>query len=508
MVPMLDVLKMRSLYYDKSYTFAAIAREMGCDYRTVKTWVLKEDFSPEMLTPVPRASKLDPYKSFIDDILEKDRLIRFHKQRHTSLRIYERLQEEKGFTGSYSIVNRYVRNARAKLGMDQHEAYIPLDHPPGTAQCDFGTAEYIENGVSVLGRYVVLSFPYSNAGFLQLCPGENLECLLEGLQAIFQYINGVPTEIWFDNASAIVKNVLSDGKRDVTERFAQFEAHYGFKATFMNPASGNEKGNVERAVCALRNRFLVPVPSFVSIDEENRLLLDRCKEKLSRIHYKHDVPISELFAADEKAMLALNPHDFDTARYVVCRTDKYGKLVLDGLYTYSSSPAVNASTVKLRVTAREVTIYDEEGHEIVHHRRLYGPKAESMNWVPYLRFIARKPRALLNSGLFQMLPEDIQNFAKSCTNTQRGNLMRMLSDLTDEGGFDHAVRTLQIGIQFNATDPDSLKTLYRRMYSDIPVLPDIDISGTKIPQMPHIPANTDLAMLDQALRQGGTSKNV
>ena len=507
MVPMIDVLKMRYLYYDKSYTFAAIAREMGCDYRTVKYWVLKEDFSPEMPMSAPRPSKIDPYKPFIDNILEQDRQVRFHKQRHTSLRIFERLKKETDFDGSYSIVNRYVRNAKARLGMDPKEAYIPLIHPAGTAQCDFGEAEYIENGVSVLGRYVVLCFPQSNARFLQICPGENLECLLEGLQNIFRYIGGVPTEIWFDNASAIVKNILHDGQRDVTERFSQFQAHYGFKAVYMNPASGNEKGAVERAVAYLRNWLLVPVPSFKDFDEENRLLLEKCTGMLSNIHYKHEVPISELYADDEKAMLSLNPHDFDTARYVVCRTDKYGKLVLDSQYTYSASPAVNASTVKLRVTAREVVIYDEEGHEVVRHRRLYGPKAESMNWAPYLKFIARKPRALLNSGLFQMLPEDIQNFAKSCTNTQRGRLMQMLSDLTDKGGFDQAVRTLQVGIQFNATDPDSLKALYRRMYSDIPVLPDIDFTGTRIPQVPHIPTNTDLAMLDQALRQGGTSKH-
>lgn len=48
-------------------------------------------------------------------------------------------------------------------------------------------------------KYLVLSFPYSNGGFLQLNYGENMECLLEGLVAIFEHIGGVPTEIWFDN---------------------------------------------------------------------------------------------------------------------------------------------------------------------------------------------------------------------------------------------------------------------------------------------------------------------
>ena len=67
------------------------------------------------------------------------------------------------------------------------------------------------NGRLISGKYLVLSFPWSNAGYLQLFYGENTECLLEGLDAIFQHIGGVPREIWFDNASSMVKNVIKGG---------------------------------------------------------------------------------------------------------------------------------------------------------------------------------------------------------------------------------------------------------------------------------------------------------
>lgn len=93
-------------------------------------------------------------------------------------------------------------------------------HHPGEGQADFGTADFCENSrLHHEAKYLVLSFPYSNGGFLQLNYGENMECLLEGLVAIFEHIGGVPTESWFDNTRTIVTKVIKGGGRDVTERF-------------------------------------------------------------------------------------------------------------------------------------------------------------------------------------------------------------------------------------------------------------------------------------------------
>lgn len=260
---------------------------------------------------------------------------------------------------------------------------------------------------------------------------------------------------------------------------------------------------MENAVGTLRREFLVPVPEFVSITEENKLLLEKCTSKLEENHYKHGVPIKDLFADDVKNLLVLNPHEFDTARYTIARTDKYGKLVLDAKYTYSASPAVHSMSVQLKITSSEVIIYDNDMHEIVRHQRLYGEKAESMSWIPYLKFIARKPRSLFNSGVYEMMPTDMQNFMKACDNGQRGKVLKMLADLTDRSGFESALNTIHAGIRYNATDPDSLMMLYRRMYSKVPLLPQINTAGTPIPSMPHIANNTDLTLLDQAVREGG-----
>lgn len=62
-----------------------------------------------------------------------------------------------------------------------------------------------------------------------------MECLLEGLAAFFEYIGGVPPEIWFDNTLTIGTKVIKGGGRNVTEVFQRFREHYRIKAVFMNP---------------------------------------------------------------------------------------------------------------------------------------------------------------------------------------------------------------------------------------------------------------------------------
>ena len=81
----------------------------------------------------PRRPKLEPFTAVIDQILVDD-LRRPRKQRHTAQRIFQRLRDEHGFGGQYTIVKDYVREHRRR----SQEMFVPLSHPPGHAQCDFG----------------------------------------------------------------------------------------------------------------------------------------------------------------------------------------------------------------------------------------------------------------------------------------------------------------------------------------------------------------------------------
>ena len=254
--------------------------------------------------------------------------------------------------------------------------------------------------------------------------------------------------------------------------------------------------------CAL---LLVPVPRFDNLAEENRHLLGHCEIDMQREHYDDDESrfISELFEEDKVHLLPLPSVPFDTALYTTATTDKYGKFTLDaGKHRYSASPAFCESIVNLKITSSAVIVMDTDMHEIVRHKRLYGDEHERMDWLPYLTYIARKPRSLRNSGIYDMLPQSMQIYMDNCESKERGRVLKVLAELTERTGFASAVKTVDEAVRLNATDPDSLQSLYRRTYADVPLLPPLE-NKAALPQQKVVPFRNDLLALDAALKKGG-----
>jgi transposase len=105
-----------------------------------------------------RRPKLDGFTGIIDAWLEADRGVH-RKQRHTAKRVFDRLREEHGFTGGYTIVKDYMRE-RERQG---REMFVPLAHPPGHAQADFGEAVVILDGVERKAHFFAFDLPQSDA---------------------------------------------------------------------------------------------------------------------------------------------------------------------------------------------------------------------------------------------------------------------------------------------------------------------------------------------------------
>ena len=104
------------------------SRVFGLDRKTVRK-MLSFSVPPGYRRSVPRRRpKLDAFTGIIDRILEDDRTSH-HKQRHTAKRIFDRLRDEYGFTGGYTIVKDYVRERRLR----SREMFVPLVHSPGHA---------------------------------------------------------------------------------------------------------------------------------------------------------------------------------------------------------------------------------------------------------------------------------------------------------------------------------------------------------------------------------------
>ena len=123
----------------------SIRRDYGVSARTLEKTLEKILANAEPPGYRQKASRPKPvlgqFLGIIDEILLADRDAPA-KQRHTAKRIFERLRDEHGYTGCSSQVRAQVARARKR----QREVFVPLSHPPGEAQFDFGEATVIIAG--------------------------------------------------------------------------------------------------------------------------------------------------------------------------------------------------------------------------------------------------------------------------------------------------------------------------------------------------------------------------
>jgi len=498
---MTQVHDIRKQFFEKGKTISQIHRETGFDRKTIRAYLSKQDFNQDIKPPAkPLFPSLEPYMACIDGWLAEDKKAR-KKQRHTAQRVFNRLKKEfNDFKLSYRTVASYV-SLRKKEIFGKNRSYLPLEHIPGEAQSDFGDCQFYERAKLYDGNYLNLSFPSSNKGYLQVFKGENAECLLEGLISIFTHIGGVPSCIWFDNASSAVAKVLKEGKRNLTDKFLQFKAHYGFEAVFCNIGAGHEKGSVEAKVGYHRRNMLVPVPRFDNICHFNISLLALCEEDGHRNHYRIEATHNDLFAKDKLALLKLPASPFDASRYERQKTNGYGKFILDGLYEYSVSPKYADCHVMVKITANTVAPIDESLREITVHERLYGAaKQSSMNWLPYLTQLARFPQALKYTGIYKMLPDPLRDYLESLSKSQKGKVLSAIAKFSEQSTFEAAVDTVTEALQYQITDIDSLTNLHSWLNPTVAPLKPIKLS----PMVPELQKYApQLSLYDRALSKAG-----
>jgi len=487
------------LYNEEKKTLREIVDITGHAFETVQKYAYMEDFNIKKPIIQTREGKLDPYKALIDKWMQED-INNPKKQHHTAERIYCRLTEL--YPEKFNVSSRSIRTYVAQKKKEQkayNKCYIPLDHPAGTAQADFGEVLFIENGVKQKGFYLNLSFPYSNAGFCQLFKSQNQECLLQGLKNIFEYINGVPVLITFDNPSTIVIKIKEHGNRELTNIFINFKLHYGFTSNFCNPNSGHEKGSVENKVCYHRRNLFVPVPEFKDINEFNRELLEKCTQYMNRIHYKKNKVISELFKEDILALKMLPNKPFDVFKLQKATADKYGKVKYDKKL-YSTAPAFAQREVWVKARANGIEILDEKYNRIQAHKRLYGEQKESMNWTPYIELIAKRPKSFMFTGFFKELPQTIKRYFEQLEYQEKKVALTTFNKMITNTDIETAITAFSLALEEGCKDVDSIWSMFYTLTTQPVIAKDLELNDSKIPNI--IPFNINMKNYDYLMKGG------
>lgn len=486
MIGMPTINSIRQLRKD-GHSITDIANITGVSRDTVYRYLRKNDFSPQVPAKTKHPSKLDPYRQIIESWLVEDRA-NWRKQRHTYRRIHSRLVEEYGLDVSESAVNRYVRKMK-EASVSPDDSYLDLDWAPGEAQADFGQADFYLRGTRCRLHYFVVTFPYSNVGFAQVLPGENAECVCEGLKRIFEYIGGVPARVIFDNATGIGKRACKEVR--TTELFGAFAAHYDFSYSFCNPASGNEKGNVENKVGYIRRNLFTPPCQVQSIDSFNKRLLDKCLELAGKPHWIKGEPESQLFVEDSFALAGLPAKAFDPVRYVSAKANKQGKICIEGCHYYSSDPALAGHVLTVALRAFTVAIHAESGELICEHARAYGSApTDTTDPASQLPLLCLKVGGWKNSKVRSAIGGELRGYLDSLEAQDLKGELRLLRDECARSGWDATIRAAELAlVATGRVDRASLGVSAARMTAGI--------SGVDYDDP------VDLTVYDAALKMGG-----
>ena len=256
----------------------------------------------------PERPKLGPLVPVIDAILEADKTAP-PKQRHTAKQIFERLRIEHKFLPGYTVVKDYVRLAHTR----SREVFVPLAHPPGHAQVDFGEcAGVILGGVRMKLHVFCFDLPHWDACFVKAYPAETTDAFLDGHVSAFAFFGGVADfDFVRQSQNRGGGGILGDGKRLRTKAFTELVSHYPRPERFgPRPGKGRRQSKVEGWEYS-RYNFSMPVPYVGTPDPSNAMLEERCRARQNERAGRHEQTIGERLEADKAALRDLPAMPFE-----------------------------------------------------------------------------------------------------------------------------------------------------------------------------------------------------
>jgi transposase len=426
-----DVYKeIRRLQLEGVTSQRAAAKLLGISRNTVKKywegnavpWDRKE-YNREAAVMTPEVVQ------FISACLDEDDRERVKKQKHTARRIYQRLVDEQGFTGSESSVRNLVHDMRA--ARKETKAFIPLRFAPGEAvQIDWGEATVYLNGEKVVLNLFCARLCHSCAPYVIAYKRQNLESFLDAIIHTLQYYGGAPRRVIFDNARVAVKSGFG-AHAAAQDDYKQLSAHYGFEPIFCNPASGNEKGLVENLVGYIRRNVCVPLPKVKDLEELNGKLLEKCVRYLDHQIESRPAPVGTMLAEDRQCLQPLPRYTLDVSKKVYPTVSRYSTVLFEtNQYSVPCRYVGKNATVKAYPNHIEIWL---AGTLVARHDRLYGRREESLDLQHYLPILAQKGRAIRYARPVQnAVPAEFLNWLERQSLTAK-EMVELLGQCADVG---------------------------------------------------------------------------
>jgi transposase len=387
-----------------------ISRRTGLSRNTIRKYLRSGSVEPRFKVP-ERPSKLDLFADKLSGWLQSE-ASKSRKQKRTVKQLYVDLVSL-GYDGSYGRVAAFSRNWKADRQVERQTSgrgtFVPLVFQSGEAfQFDWSEDWAILGGERTKLQVAHFKLSHSRAFVVRAYLLQTHEMLFDAHYHAFRVLGGVPRRGIYDNMRTAVDRIGRGKDRQVNARFSAMVSHYLFDAEFCNPASGWEKGQVEKNVQDARHRLWQPIPSCVDVDGLNVWLERRCVELWGQIpHGTLPGTIADVWS-DEITSLMPIPRRFDG---FVEHTKRVSPTCLVHLERnrYSVPASFANRPVSVRVYPDRVVIA-AEGQILCEHRRIIErchrlPSRTIYDWRHYLAVLQRKPGALRNGAPFVDLPD-------------------------------------------------------------------------------------------------------
>jgi transposase len=249
---------------------------------------------PPVREPSWEVQTLLPYAEQIKEWLTQDEL--------RLTKVYRRLKEQ-GVRVSYSTLYRYAREQKY-VGQPRVTVRVACPPPGQAAEIDFGVLGHWTDPATaeccrISGLLVTLC--YSRYAYLHVCRRQNLDAVLEGLEAAWVFFGGVTARVVMDNLKPVVNK--ADRYSPVIDRvFLEYAQYRDFVVDPAVARHATGKPKVERGI-----------PYFRDLTEMQERAERWCREQAgARVHGTTQQVPREVFEGEEQAtLIALAPKPFD-----------------------------------------------------------------------------------------------------------------------------------------------------------------------------------------------------
>ena len=345
---------------DSGASLAAIARETGFDYRTVKKY-LDEGASallPARTKVTHPPQVIEPFKEVIDEWLRKEPLLK-------GTVIHERLVADYGFTNSYQRVKMYLAEARPRVCPVAPELHRRFEVLPGSqAQFDLGDegVRMTEHGASkVYSFHMTLS--HSRDPFTCFTTSQDLVSFWRCHQRAFEHFGGVPASIVYDRTKTVVRRHVGPGQEVPLHREAvAFACHYGFSIHVAAAYRPQTKGRVERQVAIVREHVLCG-RDFSSIADMDSAFMHWLPIRRAQVHRTYGEVIGVRGEVDRAMLSPLPSTPYNVVERHLRRVAKDCPISFGGsLYSLPWREVRRPMRVEVRVTSEHVHLHRVGGN--------------------------------------------------------------------------------------------------------------------------------------------------